>query len=126
MSINSRQKGARSEREFASMLRDEGWDTCTMRGCQNAGRDAGGTVAPDIICEDLSAFHFEVKNRQKGATREGYEQAARDAQPGQMPVYGFKKNNAEWLICLSFADFMRLTRELDESIRKNEHRDPTK
>ena len=122
VSINSRQKGARSEREFASKLREEGWDTCTIRGCQNAGRGAGGTAAPDVICEDLSAFHIEVKNRQKGSTREGYEQASRDAEPNQMPVYAFKKNNAPWLICLSLEDFMKITRELDEEFRKRDDR----
>ena len=53
--INSKQKGARGEREFAQLLRDHGFEA--RRGQQYCG--ANGDA--DVICDSLPQFHFEVK-----------------------------------------------------------------
>ena len=117
MSINSRRKGAVAERKFRDQLREHGFhgegDDATIRGCQNAGRGKGGTVAPDVICPLLGKFHFEVKHREKGSVRDAYGQATRDAVEGQTPVYAFKRNHSPWLVCMSLEDFFDILRNTD-------------
>ena len=77
MSINSRRKGAVAERKFRDQLREHGFhgegDDATIRGCQNAGRGKGGTVAPDVICPLLGKFHFEVEMNLLGSEAITYQ-----------------------------------------------------
>jgi len=114
--LNSKQKGARGERMFRDELREAGFhgegEDATIRGCQNAGRGAGGTVAPDVIAPLLARFHWEVKFREKGTPRQAYIQAKADALAKQIPIVGFKKNHADWLVCLSLEDFFEICRNL--------------
>ena len=56
--MNSRQKGKVGEREFASLLRDHGFDA--RRGQQFAG----GADSPDVVSNALAWLHVEVKRVQ--------------------------------------------------------------
>src|ERR1700678_209079 len=58
--INSRNKGAGGEREFAKVLTDAGFKA--ERGQQHSG----GKDSPDVRCEGLTNVHFEVKRVQSG------------------------------------------------------------
>ncbi len=110
--INSRQKGAAAERAFRDVLRAEGYKDA-IRGCQHSAVGADGGAAPDVQCKSLGFIHFEVKHRQRGCTRDGYDQAKRDARGDQMPVFAFRRNYCPWLICLSVEDFFKLVREYE-------------
>ena len=57
--VNSKQKGARGEREFAKFLTDRGYPA--TRGVQYQG----GPESPDVVCKPLSRYHFEVKYTEK-------------------------------------------------------------
>tara|TARA_Y100000034_G_scaffold134519_1_gene203173 strand:- start:1190 stop:1561 length:372 start_codon:yes stop_codon:yes gene_type:complete len=122
--MNSRQKGARGERMFRDELRAAGFhgegELATIRGCQNAGRGAGGTAAPDVIVPMMAKFHWEIKFREKGTPRQALEQAGGDSKPGQIPVVGFKKNYAGWIVCLSLEDFFEVCRQLPTEWLMNE------
>lgn len=116
MTVNSRQKGARGERMFRDELRAAGWhgdgEDATIRGCQNAGRGAGGTAAPDVIVPLLARFHWEIKFRERGNPRQALEQAVSDACREQIPIVGFKKSYADWIVCLSLENFFEICRQL--------------
>lgn len=109
--MNGQNKGARGEREFASYLREQGWDA--IRGCQNAGRDKTGHAAPDVICEDLP-IHFEVKRVEKLQIRKALNQAIVDAEPGKVPVVAWRENHSDWVAVLKMDDLIKFVREYVE------------
>jgi Holliday junction resolvase len=98
--INSRQKGARGEREFAAYLRDRG--IVARRGQQFSG----GTDSPDVV-HNFPGIHFEVKRVETLNLKTAMEQAKNDAGE-KMPVVAHKKNRQEWVAILSMDDFMKL------------------
>jgi Holliday junction resolvase len=88
--INSRQKGAEGEREFAHYLSDKG--LLARRGQQFSG----GTDSPDVVCEGLPKVHFEVKRVQAGNPYDWLAQAQRDAVL-KMPVVAHRRNGKDWI-----------------------------
>lgn len=117
MAINSRRKGAVAERALRDELRAEGYGDA-IRGCQHSAIGADGGEAPDVRCDSLNKFHFEVKHRQRGATRDGYAQAKRDAKGEQIPVFAYRKNHTPWLVSMSLEDFFKMVRELPDEFIK--------
>src|ERR1700676_5272434 len=99
--INSIEKGKVGEREFAKLLRGKQLDA--RRGQQHAG----GPGSPDVVCNDLTGVHFEVKRVEQGSMYEWYEQALRDA-PGKLQVVAHRKNGEQWLAILSMEDLLDL------------------
>ena len=75
--MNSRTKGAVGEREWRDQLRNEGFTA--RRGQQFAG----GPDSPDVICEELSNLHMEVKRVQNLNLDKACEQAERDSRHQQ-------------------------------------------
>ena len=71
--INSREKGARGERQWRDELRANGY--AARRGQQFSG----SPDSPDVVCEDLAWAHFEVKAVEKLNIYDAVEQALRDA-----------------------------------------------
>ena len=106
--MNAKEKGARGEREFASFLRDHGYDS--IRGCQNAGRDASGQDAPDLI-HTVPGVHFEVKRTEKLRLTEALDQAKRDAGSDKIPIVAWRRNNWPWYAILPMNDLIDLIRE---------------
>ena len=102
MTINSRQKGAAGEREFAELLRFHLFDA--RRGQQFSG----GKDSPDVVCSDLKDFHFEVKRVQAGNLYKWMAQAKRDAGPDKIPVVAHRRNNEDWVAILSADIFLEL------------------
>lgn len=105
MSRLSRDKGKRGEREFAALLREHGYDA--IRGRQYQGSDD----SPDVVCRELSGFHFEVKRTEALRLYDAMAQAKADCGNDAAPVVAHRKNNSPWLIVLRADDFFALVRE---------------
>ena len=103
MTINSRAKGARGEREFADYLRKEGFEA--RRGQQFAG----GKDSPDVVT-NIPGVHFEVKRVEKGSIYPWIEQATRDA-GNQIPVVAHRRNNERWIAILPMMDLLELLKK---------------
>lgn len=101
MPINSRDKGARGERELARLLSEAGYPA--RRGQQFSG----GCDSPDVKCDSLRALHFESKVTQRLDLYGALSQARRDA-PSKIPVVAHKRNGAEWVVILPLSDFLRV------------------
>jgi len=105
MPINSKQKGARFERQLASRFREYGYEARrTAQYCGNTGE------ASDVV--GLPGIHIEAKHQERMQLYEWMAQAKRDAEgTGRLPAVFHKKNNAEILVTMEFEDFMNLYRE---------------
>lgn len=100
---NSRQKGARGEREFALLCREHGYDGC-RRGQQYSGIEGEDVVGlPDI--------HVEVKRVERLNLYNAMAQSRRDADDNQLPIVAHRKNNCEWLITMPAECWFELYRE---------------
>ena len=103
--INSKQKGARFERQLASMFREYGYEARrTAQYCGNTG-DASDVVG-------LPKIHIEAKHQEKMKLYDWMDQAKRDSKGSEnFPVVFHKKNNAEVLVTMQFDTFMKLYHE---------------
>ncbi|MBQ1994899.1 MAG: hypothetical protein II237_01755 [Clostridia bacterium] len=111
--INSKQKGARFERQLASIFRDYGYSEShsTAQYCGNTG-DASDVVG-------LPSLHIEAKHQETMRLYDWVEQAKRDAAAngeGKIPVVFHKKNNAEILVTLPLDGFMQIYREYEAGL----------
>lgn len=105
MAINSKQKGARFERELASKLREHGYDTRrTAQYCGNTGDAAD-------VC-GLPYIHIEAKHQERMQLYDWMAQAKRDAKDG-LPAVFHKKNYAPILVTMELDDWMALYREFE-------------
>jgi len=111
MPINSKQKGARFERQLAGIFRDYGYDARrTAQYCGNTGDAAD-------VC-GLPGLHVEAKHQEAMRLYEWMAQAKRDAEAGGkhvLPAVFHKKNHAEILVTMTLPDFMNLYREWNAS-----------
>ena len=106
--INSREKGARFERELAKAFRSHGYDEArrTAQYCGNTG-DASDVVG-------LPGLHIEAKHCEKMQLYDWIAQAVRDAEAnggGNLPAVFHKKNYADILVTMRFDDFMQIYKE---------------
>ena len=100
---NSRQKGARFERTLAAALRDYGYE------CRRGQQYCGTNGDADVI--GLPGIHIEAKHQERMSLYDWMEQAKRDAKSGELPAVFHKKNNAEILVSMELADWIKLYRE---------------
>lgn len=110
--MNSKQKGARFERELASRLRAEGYE------CRRSAQYAGNTgEAADVI--GLPGIHIEAKHQETMRLYEWMAQAIRDSQKsGNLPAVFHRKNNADLLVTMRFEDWMQIYREWEMGRRQ--------
>ena len=101
--MNSRQKGARAERELAKKLREYGFEN-VRRGQQFSGLEGEDVVGMPMI-------HIECKNVQKLNLRDAMAQSERDAKEDQVPVVMHKKNRMPWLVTLNLEDFIQMYKQ---------------
>lgn len=103
--MNSKQKGARFERQLASRFREYGYKARrTAQYCGNTGD------AADV--EGLPGIHVEAKHQERMQLYDWMAQAKRDAAgTGTIPTVFHKKNNAEILVTMEFGDWMQLYTE---------------
>lgn len=103
MPINSKQKGARFEREIASLLREHGYEDSrrTAQYCGNTGD------ASDVL--GLKGIHIECKHCEQFRIYDWMAQAIRDSKGSEnKPCVFFKKNRADILVTMRFEDFIDL------------------
>ena len=105
--VNSRNKGADGEREFAKFLRDHGVEA--RRGQQYSG----GSDSPDVVT-NLEGVHFEVKRVERFLLWKAMEQAKKDAANGSIPAVAHRANGKEWVVVLPAADFVDIMLDLSE------------
>ena len=105
MAVNSKQKGARFERQLASRLREHGYEARrTAQYCGNTGDASDGVGLPGL--------HIEAKHQERMQLYEWMAQAKRDAEgTGRLPAVFHKKNHAQILVTMELDDFMNLYRE---------------
>lgn len=105
MPINSKDKGARFERQVAGMFKDYGYEA--FRTAQYEGKT--GDCA-DV--EGVPYIHIEAKHQEKMKLYDWIAQAVRDSQKkGNKPVVIHKQNNKEVLVTMRFSDWIDLYRE---------------
>lgn len=115
--INSKQKGARFERQLASLFRDYGYSESrrTAQYCGNTG-DASDVVG-------LPGLHIEAKHQEQMRLYDWIDQAKRDAVANgedKIPVVFHKKNNAEILVTLPLDGFMQIYKEYEAGLKEGE------
>lgn len=101
--MNSRNKGAKGERELAKVLRQYGYDC--RRGVQYSGANGDADVV------GLPGIHIECKRVERLNIQDAVDQAKRDKQDDEIPAVFHRKNNCEWLVTLTLDDFMKIYRE---------------
>jgi Holliday junction resolvase len=101
--INSRQKGARAERQWRDELRERGY--AARRGQQFCG----SPDSPDVICEHLDWIHFEVKGVERLNLQSAMDQARHDC-GGRMPVVAHRRNFRPWLVTMDAETFFQFLR----------------
>lgn len=108
MAINSKQKGARFERELARKLREYGYSEArrTAQYCGNTG-DASDVVG-------LPYLHIEAKHNERLNIYDAMAQAKRDAgAKGLIPAVFHKKNYCNILVTMELDDFMKIYTEFE-------------
>tara|TARA_R100000234_G_scaffold84413_1_gene53591 strand:+ start:189 stop:518 length:330 start_codon:yes stop_codon:yes gene_type:complete len=101
MSVNSRSKGARYEREVASYLDDNGFPA--RRGQQFAG----GADSPDVVSAEFP-FHIETKMVERLNLQDAFDQATRDSGGKKPPCVIHRKKHTQSLITMKLEDFIKL------------------
>ena len=96
MSVNSRAKGARGEREFSNWLKSHGHEE-VRRGQQYAGIEGEDVVG-------LDGIHIEVKRVEALNIDKAMDQSIRDSQD-KIPIVAHRKNGREWLITMRVEDW---------------------
>jgi hypothetical protein len=104
--MNSRRKGKVGEREFASVLRENGFDA--RRGQQFCG----GADSPDVMSEALRWLHIEVKRVQNLNLTDACIQAQCDC-CGKPWIVAHRRNHAPWFITMKAEFFFELIREFE-------------
>lgn len=114
MPINSRNKGARFERQLASLFREQGYEARrTAQYCGNTGD------ASDIV--GLPGIHVEAKHAEQMRLYEWMAQAKRDASAGgkgNLPAVFHKKNNAAILVTMELEDWFNIYREYEAGMQE--------
>ena len=110
MAVNSKQKGARFERQLAALFREYGYRDSrrTAQYCGNTG-DASDVVG-------LPYIHCEAKHQETMRLYDWVEQAKRDAAASdceRLPAVFHKKNNAEILVTMPLDAWMQLYKEFE-------------
>ena len=111
--MNSRQKGARGEREAAKVL-SETFCCEARRGCQFAG----GKDSPDVQTT-IEGVHFEVKRVQRLSIHNAIDQAVNDA-GDKVPCVLHRRDRTEWLLTVRLRDVTKLAARLAEAVDKED------
>lgn len=117
MAVNSKQKGARFERQLAGLFRDYGYTEArrTAQYCGNTG-DASDVVG-------LPGIHVEAKHQERMQLYDWMDQAQRDAKAGGaglLPAVFSKKNNHSILVTMELDDWMQIYREFQAGMELKE------
>lgn len=101
--MNSRDKGARGERELARELRNYGYD------CRRGQQYSGANGDADVL--GLPGVHIECKRVERLNLYDAIAQSRHDARDGETAVVMHRKNDCKWLVTMRLEDFMRIYEE---------------
>lgn len=101
--MNSRQKGARGERELATVLKSYGYD------CRRGQQYCGANGDADVV--GLPGIHIECKRVEKLNLYDAMAQSKADVRENEMPVVMHRKNNCDWLVTMSLEDWIKIYKE---------------
>jgi len=101
--MNSREKGKRGERQWRDELRANGYHA--RRGQQYAGN----AESPDVVCDELSWIHFEVKSVERLNIEDAMGQARRDG-VGKTPLVSHRRSHRRWLVTMDAETFFQFLR----------------
>jgi len=106
--MNSRQKGARGEREWAAYCRSQGYE------CRRTAQYCGKTGdASDVV--GLPGVHIEVKRVERLDLYGAMSQAIRDSANKDFPIVAHRRNNCDWLVTMRADEWFALYREWEAS-----------
>ena len=111
MSVNSRAKGAKGERELAKILKEYGYNC--RRGQQYSGLEGEDVIGLDYI-------HIECKRVENLNLYNAMEQSKRDRRQEQFPAVFHRKNNKKWLVTMELDDWIQLYNEYYSSMKIEE------
>lgn len=111
MSINSKRKGAKGERELANKLKDYGYN------CRR-GQQYNGLEGEDVV--GLEGIHIECKRVERLDLYGAMYQAKKDAKNNQIPAVFHRKNNKKWLVSMELDDWVKLYNEYYSSVKIEE------
>lgn len=100
---NSKNKGARGERELSSKLKEYGYNT--RRGQQYCGANGDADVV------GLPNIHIECKRVEKLNIYNAISQAKADANGNELPTVFHRKDRSEWLVTMTLEDWMKIYQE---------------
>ena len=100
--INSKQKGAEGEREFANLCKKHGFNV--RRTAQYNGKELDSKA--DVV--GIPGIHIEVKRVENLNIHQAVEQAVRDNHNIDIPIVAHRKNKKPWLITMLAEDWFRL------------------
>lgn len=109
MPPNSRQKGARGEREAAKV-----WSYLFPHLDSKRGQQRSGLEQADVVdvCDD---FHIEVKRYQKFAIWKFILQIRRDKKENQIGVLQYRPDgDTDWQVSVSMKDLIPFARKIVE------------
>lgn len=104
--MNSKQKGAKGERELARKLKEYGYD------CRRGQQYCGANGDADVV--GLPKIHIECKRVERLNLYDAMAQAKHDAKPDELPAVFHRKNHCEWLVTLTLDDFIELYKEWEK------------
>lgn len=104
MTINSKQKGSRGEREVAELIRKHGFDA------RRSAQYCGNTGDAADITTDLP-YHIEVKHQERLEIDKWWEQATHDC-GDKTPILVFRKNKQKWRVVMDFETFLELQKNV--------------
>lgn len=107
--MNSRQKGARGERELANELKKHGYE------CRRGQQYCGANGDADVV--GLDGIHIECKRVEKLNLYDALNQAKADARPGELPVVIHRRNKCEWVVIQPLNDWMEVYKKWNQEKR---------
>lgn len=111
MSINSKKKGAKGERELANKLKEYGYET-------RRGQQYNGLEGEDVI--GLDYIHIECKRVERLDLESAMYQAKKDSKENQLPAVFHRKNRSNWLVTMELQDWINLYNEYYSSKKLEE------
>ena len=100
MKLNSKQKGARGERELAKKLREYGHEAIRSQQYCGANRDS------DLIT-NMEGIWIECKRVEALQLTKAMLKAKAEATEDDIPVVMHRKNNEDWYVTINLDDFLR-------------------
>ena len=118
MPINSKQKGARAERDVAKYI-NKAMGTNLKRTPQSGGMDFKGDLLDINLNSALHGFHFEVKDQKTISPKKWYKQAVGDCPGNKIPLVIWKNHNERkignliiqdvvWMVEIGLNDFLTM------------------